>query len=322
MKSRLHHIFAADRILILAVAFAASAALPIHAAPFLNGFDLANSSIPVQQIASGGPPRDGIPAINNPKFLSAAEATFLEDSDLVIGLSRNGVVRAYPLRIMLWHEVANDRLGDEALAVTYCPLCGTAVVFEALVNGQALNFGVSGLLFQSDVLMYDRQTESLWSQLLLKAVSGPHVGQPLNIVPSAVLTWAGWKKKFPNTEVLSTQTGFARDYSFNPYSGYEQDQGIWFGVPVNRTDFENKDLVLGVLVGQRAKAYAIKSLEKLSDSPQVNDEISGTALRFTYDPITREATVLDRATGEPYPFIRSFWFAWQAFYPETALWKP
>ena len=319
MKPRLPLLFGTDRSLILAVAFAASAALPIHAAPFVNGFDLANSSIPINEIIRGGPPRDGIPAIDNPKFLKAQEATFLEDSDLVIGLSRRGLARAYPLRIMLWHEVVNEQFGEEPLAVTYCPLCGTAIVFDAIINGQRLNFGVSGLLYQSDVLMYDRQTESLWSQLLLKAVTGTQMGQALKIVPSQVLTWAAWRKKFPNTEVLSTETGFRRDYTFNPYEGYDQNQSIWFGVPIHRQDFDNKDFVLGILVGNQAKAYA---LERLPTDRAVTDVIGDAALRISYDPASQEPTVLNAATGEPFPFIQSFWFAWQAFYPETDVWAP
>lgn len=305
--------------MIWAVALAASVALPIHAGPFVNGFDLANSSIPINEIIRGGPPRDGIPAIDNPKFLTAQEATFLQDSDLVIGLSRLGLARAYPLRIMLWHEVVNEQLGEEPLAVTYCPLCGTAVVFDAVINGQRLNFGVSGLLYQSDVLMYDRQTESLWSQLLLKAVTGAQMGQALKIVPSQVLTWAAWRKKFPNTEVLSTETGFPRDYTFNPYEGYDQDQRLWFGVPIHRQDFDNKDFVLGILVGNQAKAYA---LERLPTDRAVTDVIGDAALRISYDPASQEPTVLNAATGEPFPFIQSFWFAWQAFYPETDVWAP
>ncbi|MBI4327135.1 MAG: DUF3179 domain-containing protein [Chloroflexi bacterium] len=305
--------------MILAVAFAASAALPSRAQPFLNGFNLTNSIIPISEIVRGGPPRDGIPAIDNPKFLQAQDATFLGDSDLVIGLSRGGLARAYPLRIMLWHEVVNEQFGEEPLTVTYCPLCGTAVVFDAMINGQRLNFGVSGLLYQSDVLMYDRQTESLWSQLLLKAVTGTQMGQALKIVPSQVLTWAAWRKKFPNTEVLSTETGFRRDYTFNPYEGYDQSQSIWFGVPIHRQDFDNKDFVLGILVGNQAKAYA---LERLPTDRAVTDVIGDVTLRISYDPASQEPTVLNAASAEPFPFIQSFWFAWQAFYPETDVWAP
>ena len=290
--------------------------------PFLNGFDLEGSSIPVSQIVRGGPPRDGIPSIDAPKFLPGNEADFLLPDDLVIGLTRNGISRAYPFRIMLWHEVVNDRFGDEPLVVTYCPLCGTAVVFEGIIGGRELTFGVSGLLFQSDVLMYDRQTESLWSQLMLRAVTGSQKDQALTIVPSQVLTWAAWQKKHPNTEVLSTDTGFNRNYSRNPYAGYEQNQSIWFSVPLNRTEFENKDLVLGVLLDGKAKAYAIPTIQHAGLGDAFMDMIGNTPIEVSYDAGSREANLVHGETREPIPFIQSFWFAWQAFYPETEIWSP
>jgi hypothetical protein len=290
--------------------------------PFLNGFDLAESTIPVSEIVRGGPPRDGIPAIDNPKFLLSDAAQFLSDDELVIGLTRNGITRAYPLRIMLWHEVVNDTFGEEPVAVTYCPLCGTAVAFEAMIKDHKLTFGVSGLLFQSDVLMYDRQTESLWSQLLLKSVTGEQVGQPLTILPSRILTWGAWRKKFPGSEVLSTDTGFSRNYERNPYAGYESNQEIWFGVPLTRDEFKNKDLVLGVLIGEQAKAYAIPTLEDAKGLGPFHDVIGGVPIRFSYDRESREATMDHAETGEPISFIQSFWFAWQAFYPETEIWQP
>lgn len=286
--------------------------------PFLNGFDLANAIIPVNQILRGGPPRDGIPAIDNPKFVSVTDASFMRDDDLVIGLSRGGVSRAYPLRIMLWHEIVNDQIGGDLVTVTYCPLCGTSVAFDAEVEGEALNFGVSGLLFQSDVLMYDRKTESLWSQLAFKAVAGPQVGKTLKWLPSQIITWVAWKKKHPNGEVLSTQTGFVRDYTFNPYAGYEQSQAVWFGVPNNRQDFSDKTWILGVLVNGEAKAYA---LDELPPNRPVPDSISGLDLRLEYDPETREPKVANTETGEAVPFTLAYWFAWQAFYPETEVWK-
>ena len=135
----------------------------------INGFDVGNASIPVDEILPGGPPRDGIPAIDNPVFMDAQKATFLSEDDRVIGIARHGITRAYPIAILNWHEIVNDRIGQESIVVTYCPLCGTGMVFAA---GSALSFGVSGLLYNSDVLMYDRQTDSLWSQLKMEAVSG------------------------------------------------------------------------------------------------------------------------------------------------------
>lgn len=292
---------------------------PAAGSPRYNGFDVSVALIDTNQIVRGGPPRDGIPALDHPKFIPVKEADFLEDGDLVIAVERGGVSRAYPLRIMLWHEIANDRLGQEAIVVTYCPLCGTSVVFDGNVAGQTLSFGVSGLLFQSDVLMYDRQTESLWSQLAFKAVTGPMAGTPLRWLPSQILTWAAWKKKHPGGEVLSTETGFARDYTYNPYAGYEQSPGVWFGVPNNRDDYAAKTWVLGLLVDGQAKAYA---LDELPPRRQVRDYLRGVDLELAYDPESRQPTVLNAQSGEPVPFTLSYWFAWQAFYPDTEIWRP
>jgi len=139
----------------------------------LNGFDVTDAIIPVKKIASGGPPRDGIPAINEAKFVNPAEAKFLDPDSRVLGVEIEGVAKAYPIAILNWHEIVNDRIGTQHLAVTYCPLCGTGMVFASNVGDTALVFGVSGLLYNSDVLLYDRNTESLWSQLMRKAVSGP-----------------------------------------------------------------------------------------------------------------------------------------------------
>ena len=137
-----------------------------------NGFYLKNSSIPINEILAGGPSKDGIPAINNPKFITAKAAKFLKPDDRVIGVFYSGVAKAYPIRILNWHEIVNDEIKNIPFVVSFCPLCGTGVVFSSTIKGQKLTFGVSGLLYNSDVLFYDKQSESLWSQLLAKAVTG------------------------------------------------------------------------------------------------------------------------------------------------------
>jgi hypothetical protein len=289
--------------------------------PRYNGFCVTNAIIPTNQIVRGGPPRDGIPAINTPRFISVPEASFLEDTDRIISFEHKGIVRAYPTRIMLWHEIVNDRFGEDAFVITYCPLCGTAMVFDAVVSGELTpsTFGVSGLLYQSDVLMYDRETESLWSQLALKSVAGPLVGRTLTWRPSQVLNWGAWKTKYPAGQVLSTNTGYVRNYDFNPYANYEQSQEIWFGVPIYRTDFANKDWIIGLLINERPKAYGLPRLP--FDRPVI-DIFQGTTLQITYDVRSQQPTVLNLQSGEALPFVMSFWFAWQAFYPDTEVWAP
>ena len=137
-----------------------------------NGFDLEGALIPVQEIRSGGPPRDGIPSIDRPQFVAGTAAGFLKAKDRILGIERHGIARAYPIKILNYHEIVNDIFGSEPIVITYCPLCGTGMAFLAVIGGERRVFGVSGLLYNSDVLLYDRNSETLWSQLRGKAVAG------------------------------------------------------------------------------------------------------------------------------------------------------
>ena len=159
-----------------------------------NGFDLSDSSIPAKEIQQGGPPRDGIAALDAPETLSAELARW-RDSDLVIGVSLGAETRAYPVAILNWHELVNDTLAGRPILVSYCPLCGTALVFDRQAGKKVRTFGVSGLLYQSDLLLYDRETESLWSQILSTAVSGPLKGARLELLRSSLTRWGIWKER-------------------------------------------------------------------------------------------------------------------------------
>jgi hypothetical protein len=284
-----------------------------------NGFDVSNAIIPPSKILSGGQPRDGIPAIDRPKFISPARVNFLQPNDLVVSVTIQGETRAYPLRILVWHEIANDTIAGVPVAVTYCPLCGTAMVFNRNVNGSVLSFGVSGLLYESDVLMYDRQTDSLWSQLGMRAVSGRLAQTPLEWLASEHLTWAAWKQKYPEGKVLSTDTGHRRNYAALPYRGYEQSPGTMFPVSRHREDLPQKEWVLGVIINDEAKAYR---LDALPPNQTIQDSVGAVPIGVIYDPATRHPRVFDLNTGEPIPYVQAYWFAWQAFYPQTSLWKP
>lgn len=154
----------------------------MHAAS-LNGFNLDRLTVPAEQILSGGPGRDGIPAILNPHFIDASKAKFLKGHDTVLGLIMNGKSRAYPIKILNWHEVVNDSIDGRKFVISYCPLCGSGMAFLSRSDKQTLTFGVSGLLYNSDVLMYDHQTESLWSQIRGKAISGTAAGTSLKQYP-------------------------------------------------------------------------------------------------------------------------------------------
>lgn len=242
-----------------------------------------------------------------------------QSDDLVVSVTIGDRTRADPLRILVRHEIVNDQLAGQPIAVTYCPLCGTAMVFNRQVGKHTLAFGVSGLLHNSDVLMYDRQTDSLWSQLAMKAVSGPQANTELEWLTSEHLTWAAWKAKYPQGEVLSTQTGVQRNYSVSAYANYEQSPDTMFPVPTYRAELPKKDWVVGVIVDGVAHAYPLKSLPP---GQTVRDEINSATLEITFHPATQLAEVRRLESGEVLPSVKVYWFAWQAFYPETALWKP
>ena len=170
---------------------------------------------------SGGPPPDGIPAIDEPTFLAAADIDFLADDEPVLALEIDGDARAYPIQVMIWHEIVNDTVGGVPVAVTYCPLCNTAIALDRRAGDRVLDFGTSGLLYQSALVMYDRQTESLWSHFTGRAVAGVLTGAELEMFPVATVSWADWLAAHPDGIVLSRDTGHDRDYGSNPYPGYD-----------------------------------------------------------------------------------------------------
>lgn len=283
-------------------------------------FDISSNSsaIPVEEIHSGGPPKDGIPSIDKPVFLSPDKSP-LQDQDRVLGLMWNGVAKAYPINIMNWHEIVNDQFGKEPVVITYCPLCGSGVAFEAQVGGEALQFGVSGLLYNSDVLLYDRKTESLWSQLLSRAVTGKMKGTRLRMLPLMVTTWAEWQQLYPETVVLSRDTGHFRDYDRDPYAGYETSQGIYFPVSKKDPRYHPKEQVIGLEIKGQFKAYPVAELSLTQGT--LKDEFAGQVIRIEYNPVSQSARFFDQQ-GIELAVIRTFWFAWYAFHPETAVYKP
>lgn len=279
-------------------------------------FDLSKHSVPLDQIISGGPGKDGIPAILRPLFVRAPQAGFLADEDRVLGLSHNQEAKAYPVKILNWHEIVNDTIGGKPVIVTYCPLCGTGIGFEADVQGQRRMFGVSGLLYQSDLLMYDQQTESLWSQIAMEAVAGPMTGARLTPLFLEHTTWGAWKAEHPATLVLSPNTGHRRDYDRDPYLGYAQRPDLMFDVAHVDPRYHPKEWVLGVTVGGENKAYPFAELSR-ARSP-LTDQVNGRTLRVHFNGRNRTASVTDEK-GTPLPSVMAFWFAWYAFHPDTGV---
>jgi len=281
-----------------------------------NGFDLSNSTLPVEQILHGGPPRDGIPALSNPKLIAAAQATYLQPQDRIVGIDLHGEARAYPIAILNWHEIVNDEIDGQRFAITYCPLCGTAVAFEASIDGRPTDFGVSGLLYNSDVLLYDRETESLWSQILGKSVAGKRVGTQLTPIPISHTTWRDWRERHADTLVMSNDTGHPRDYSRNPYAGYEQSRTTYFAVNNEAPNtYHPKEVVVGIGIDGVYKAYPFIELEK-QGKRHFSDSVNGRLFNFDWDGDNRSITITD-SHGKPVAAIQGFWFAWFAFHPDT-----
>ncbi|MEN8174552.1 MAG: DUF3179 domain-containing protein [Pseudomonadota bacterium] len=282
-----------------------------------NGFDVDGSLVPADEILSGGPPRDGIPALFDPEFVAAGEAGFLDDEDRVLGVATGRQARAYPVRILNWHEVVNDILEDEPLLVTYCPLCGTGMVFKRPA-GDAQGFGVSGLLYNSDMLLYDRASESLWSQILGQAVSGPRRGEKLEPVAVDHTTWSEWRARHPYTLVLSTDTGYRRDYARSPYGGYASSEKIWFPVANRDKRYPSKAAVIGLVLDGEARVWPFSEL-KGSRLP-LREKLAGRDLRVHFDADASRAWITD-GEGNALAAITSYWFAWMAFYPESSLYQ-
>ena len=229
-----------------------------------NGFVVDDALIPTADILVGGPPRDGIPAITNPKFIPVEHVTYLKDEDRLIGIVIDGEARGYPIKILDHHELVNDQIGRQHFVVSYCPLCGTGMVFGANIGAdQALEFGVSGLLYNNDVLLYDRNTGSLWSQILKKSVSGKLKGTELPQLPALHTSFADWKFKHPDSKILSNDTGYKKNYARNPYRGYAQSKRIWFKVSHKAPKkYHPKEQVLGVEINAQSKAYPFVELAK------------------------------------------------------------
>lgn len=183
--------------------------------------DFAKSSVKFAEILSGGPPKDGIPPIDDPKFEPVSNISHLDDREPVIGLLLNGDARAYPLQVMTWHEIVNDEVGGIPVTVTYCPLCNAAIVFDARVDGEALSFGTTGKLRNSDLIMYDRKTESWWQQFVGESIVGQYLGKKLKLVPARLESWREFRSRHPKGKVLVPNNPTMRPYGRNPYVNYD-----------------------------------------------------------------------------------------------------
>jgi len=231
-------------------------------------------NIDLRELMRGGPPKDGIPSIDNPKFVSPEEASgWLRDSEPVIMVELNDEARAYPIQILIWHEMANDRIGDTPILVTFCPLCYSAITFDRRHKGEVLEFGVSGFLRHSDMIMYDRKTESLWQQFSGEALVGDYTGDELTIIPSQLISFEQFREIHPNGQVLSKDTGHNRDYGRNPYVGYDDINNNPWALRDEPSDrMKPMQKVIGVRINEQTKTYPYTVTKERN---VINDEVGG-----------------------------------------------
>jgi hypothetical protein len=243
--------------------------------------DFSKHSVPLSEFQSGGPPRDGIPPIDHPKPTSQAKAEeWLSDREPVLAVEVGDRVRAYPLQILVWHEIVNDVLGGRQIAVTYCPLCNSSLVFDRQVRGRTLTFGTTGNLRRSDLVMWDRQTESWWQQLSAEAVVGELTGTRLKVLVSQTLSWADFKRVHPGGDVLSRDTGVPRDYGSNPYQGYDQPDSEPFLFEGDVDDrLPPKERVVAVFADEETLVVPFNRLARV---PVVHTEAGGRPVVLFY----------------------------------------
>lgn len=244
----------------------------------IRGFDtdFSQRSIDLNELIDGGPGKDGIPSIDKPKFVSQEEASsWLNGVEPVISLEINGEAKAYPIQILMWHEIASDELGGVPVAVTFCPLCYSAIVFDRRLDGEVLELGVSGLLRHSDMIMFDRKTESLWQQFSGEALVGEYTGDFLTIVPSQLISFDQFREAYPGAEVMSRETGHRRNYGENPYAGYDDINNSPF---LLRAEVPGKISPMEKVVGVRTES-AVKG--------------------YTYSVTSEKRVLHDTVGGEP-----------------------
>lgn len=267
-------------------------------------------SIDLTLVFDGGPGKDGIPAINNPQFVTT-EAAKMKPGEWGVLVSILGKHRFYPNNILVWHEIVNDSMAGKEYAVTFCPLCGSAIVFDRKVGGETLRFGVSGKLYESNLLMYDDKTESLWSQSMGEAVVGDFTGKKLGLVKMQMLTFNDVQTKFPGAHVLSENTGYRRDYGRFPYEDYEKTEALYFPVRVQDKRHFAKDMMYVFEVEGKSVAFPVKELgdnrvTKTIKGKTVSAERNGNAIDVTIE-------------NQSLPGYYEMWFSWVTHHIKTGI---
>lgn len=321
MNSYIKSITGSALVLLATLSLAANAGAIGHWQQGWPKTDFSKRTIDISEVESGGPGKDGIPSIDNPVFVPVSKVTNLQAIEPVIGLRIGNEAKAYPLRVLMWHEIVNDEIAGAPVAVTYCPLCNTSIVFDRRLRDKVLDFGTTGNLRHSDLVMYDRQTESWWQQYGGEAIVGRYAGEKLSIIPSRLESFGEFRKRSPNGQVLIPNKPSARDYGTNPYVGYDQSpfpfiykgvvpkgvspmmrvvavDNVAFTLPLvmEKEHVEQDGLVLNWTSGQVSALEAAR----IADSSDVGN-------------------VYVQRDGDDVPYVITFAFAFFAFHPEGVL---
>ena len=273
------------------------------------------SAVDLDDLHQGCDARDCIPSIDDPKYVTADDATHVDDDDIVLAISLKGYNRAWPAQILDVHEIVNDIIAGMPVAITWCPLCGSAVGVRREIDGKVTEFGVSGLLYNSDLVFYDRRTNTLWDQIEAKGIVGPLTGTELELIPVTMTRWGRWKAAHPDTLVLSRDTGFDFDYGRDRYAAYRGSNNLMFPVAERDRTVPPKTVVFGFdIAGEKVAVTE----ERLHASTVVSHVISGKSfdIRLADDGMV----TMSSADGETqFTPVRLYWFAWYTFHPGTAL---
>lgn len=271
------------------------------------------SDVPFDSILQACPKRDCIPSIDQPSFLPAQAVNYLQDDDLLLVLNFNGVTRAYPTRILDHHEIVNDLFAGDPVVISYCPLCGSGLAFSRELDGQILEFGVSSLLHNSDLVMYDRETNSLWQQITGHSFAGELRGHQLRSLTLTIVEWKSWRESFPQAQVLTVKKVQSSIYRKQAYEGYAQSSQLF--APVSATDarLHPKQVVYALEIEEQALAI---DGDWLSGVKQWSTDINGQSLHVSQGDDGEVIAVLN---DKPVAITRLYWFAWYSFHPDTAL---
>jgi len=284
------------------------------------------------KILSGGPSKGGIgvergiPALaeENINFVSMDEADkWIQDNELVLVLNYQETLRVYPLQIMVWHEIANDQINDELIIVTYCPLCGSGIAYKGQieVDGEKIEsrFGTSGKLFNSNLVMYDEETDSYWTQIDGKAIVGELTGQELEEISVDTVVWRDWKasEESQDSQVLSQETGMSRSYRVDPYGSYYEDSFILFPVEAEDNRIHAKTVIFGIEINDQFLAI---EEDDLKENPIIETQLAGVNIKFERSE-SGIVNVINLDNNEEIVKERDFWFAWYAFHPDTQLYQ-